>query len=158
MLVSHSPADEPWARWIATALRAAGHEVRRTPAGTAFAGHLAEERSSSDGPVLVLLSAEHRGTAADWSQLAALHAGTSASDGRLIALRLDDCEVPPALHAVPCPSLHGLDEEDALELVLLLVGGTQTTTERCPSHERAVLSPRTRGTEGEDRSRYRTPR
>ncbi len=119
MLVSHSPADEPWAQWIAVSLRAAGHEVRLDPADTAFASRLTEGRFSSTGPVLVLLSGEHRGTPADW----ALLAGASTLVGRLIALRLDTCEAPRALRAIPCRSLHGLDEEDALELVLAVAGG-----------------------------------
>ncbi|MEU8658597.1 toll/interleukin-1 receptor domain-containing protein [Actinoplanes philippinensis] len=118
-LVSHSPADEPWAQWIATTLRAAGHEVHLDPADPAFAGRLTEGRFSSTGPVLVLLSAEHRGTPADWALLAA----ASTLVGRLIALRLDGCEAPSALRAIPCRSLHGLDEEDALEVVLAIAGG-----------------------------------
>jgi hypothetical protein len=119
VLVSHSPADEPWAQWIATSLRAAGHEVRLDPVDAAFADRLTEGRFSSTGPVLVLLSAEHRGTPADW----ALLAGASTLVGRLVALRLDICEAPRALRAIPCRSLHGLDEEDALELVLAVAGG-----------------------------------
>jgi hypothetical protein len=119
IVVSHSPADEPWAQWIAVSLRAAGHEVHLDPVDTAFAGRLTEGRFSSTGPVLVLLSGEHRATPADW----ALLAGASTLVGRLIALRLDACEAPPALRAVPCRSLHGLDEEDALELVLSVAGG-----------------------------------
>ncbi|WP_433794050.1 toll/interleukin-1 receptor domain-containing protein [Actinoplanes sp. CA-252034] len=119
VLVSHSAADEPWAQWISASLRAAGHEVRLDPAGPAFAERLAEGRFSSTGPVLLLLSAEHRGAPADWSLLA----GASTLVGRLIALRLDGCEAPRALRAIPCRSLHGLDEEDALELVLSLAGG-----------------------------------
>ncbi|MEU4162564.1 toll/interleukin-1 receptor domain-containing protein [Actinoplanes sp. NPDC026670] len=119
VLVSHSPADEPWAHWISVSLRAAGHEVRLDPADSAFASRLAEGRFSSTGPVLVLLSAEHRGTPGDWALLAA----ASTLVGRLIALRLDGDEAPRALRAIPCRSLHGLDEEDALELVLAVAGG-----------------------------------
>jgi hypothetical protein len=119
VLVSHSPADEPWAQWISISLRAAGHEVRLDPADAGFATRLTEGRFSSTGPVLVLLSAEHRGTLADW----ALLAGASTLVGRLIALRLDPFEAPRALRAIPCRSLYGLDEEDALELVLAIAGG-----------------------------------
>lgn len=119
MLVSHSPADEPWAHWITVCLRAAGHEVHLDPADGTFAARLAEGRFSSTGPVLVLLSGEHRATPADW----ALLASASTLVGRLVALRLDAGEPPQALRAVPCRSLHGLGEEDALEVVLAVAGG-----------------------------------
>ncbi|GAA4963926.1 toll/interleukin-1 receptor domain-containing protein [Actinoplanes utahensis] len=120
VLVSHSPADEPWAQWIDTSLRAAGHETRLDPADRAFAHRLAGGLGSP-GPVLLLLSGEHRATAEDW----ALIIRTPALTGRLMALRLDICEAPRALRAIPCRSLHGLDEEDALETLLTLVGGVR---------------------------------
>jgi hypothetical protein len=119
MLISHPLADEPWAQWIANALRAAGHEVVLDPADTTFASRLIEARHTSTGPVLLLLSAEHRATAADWELLVR----SPALVGRLIILRLDGCEAPRALRALPGRSLHGLDEEDALEVLLNLAGG-----------------------------------
>jgi hypothetical protein len=119
VLVSHPLADEPWAHWIATSLRAAGHEVILDAADTSFAQRLTEARHSSTGPILLLLSAEHRATATDWELLIR----SPALVGRLIILRLDACEAPRALRALPCRSLHGLDEEEALEILLNLAGG-----------------------------------
>jgi hypothetical protein len=119
VLVSHPPADEPWAQWIANALRAAGHEVVLDPADTAFAHRLVEARHSSTGPVMLLLSVEHRATAADWELLVR----SPALVGRLIILRLDGCEAPHVLRTLPCRSVHGLDEEDVLEILLNLTGG-----------------------------------
>ncbi|MEU4623078.1 toll/interleukin-1 receptor domain-containing protein [Actinoplanes sp. NPDC023801] len=119
VLISHPLADEPWAQWIAGALRAAGHEVVLDPADPAFAQRLTEARHSGTGPVLLLLSAEHRATATDWELL--VH--SPALVGRLITVRLDACEAPRVLRALPCRSLHDLDEEEALEIVLNLAGG-----------------------------------
>ncbi|MBW6436718.1 toll/interleukin-1 receptor domain-containing protein [Actinoplanes hulinensis] len=118
VLVSHAVADEPWAQWIALELRAAGHDVHLDPAGPGFVRRLAGGLGGTT-PVLLLISAEHRATAADWATL--LRA--PAIVGRLIVLRLDAAELPRALRALPCRSLHGLDEEDALELLLNLAGG-----------------------------------
>ena len=122
VLVSHTPADEPWAQWISGSLRAAGHEPVLDPADRTFAHRLAGGLGSP-GPVLLLLSAEHRATSDDW----ALLIRTPTLAGRLMALRLDICEAPRTLRAIPCRSLHGLDEEDALETLLTLVGGIRRT-------------------------------
>ncbi|HWS37358.1 MAG TPA: toll/interleukin-1 receptor domain-containing protein, partial [Actinoplanes sp.] len=118
VLVSHTSADEPWAQWIAGSLRAAGHRVRLDPAGRDFAGRLSSGSTGTD-TVLLLLSAEHRATHADWTMLAQ----APALVGRLIAVRLDDAAAPRPLHTIPCRSLHGLDEEDAIETLLTLAGG-----------------------------------
>ena len=128
VLVSHTPADEPWAQWIALALRAAGHETTLEPAGSGFAQRLTEGQLSSTDTVLLLLSTEHRATDGDWAAIA--RSPTLA--GRLLALRLDPAGPPPALRATPCRSLHGLDEEDALETILTLVGGIHRHPSGCP--------------------------
>ncbi|GIE30047.1 hypothetical protein Ait01nite_030920 [Actinoplanes italicus] len=121
MLISHPLADEPWAEWIANSLRAAGHEVVLDPADATFAQRLTEARHSGTGPILLLLSAEHRAVATDWELLVR----SPALVGRLITLRLDACEAPRALRALPCRNLHGLDEEEALEVLLNLAGGVR---------------------------------
>ncbi|WP_430789737.1 toll/interleukin-1 receptor domain-containing protein [Actinoplanes sp. G11-F43] len=118
VLVSHAPADEPWAQWIAASLRAAGHQVHLDPADGTFAARLTAG-APDDGPVLLLLSAEHRATITDWTLLTE----APALAGRLIALCLDAAGAPGALHPIPCHSLHGLDEEDAIETLLTLAGG-----------------------------------
>ncbi|SDT65567.1 toll/interleukin-1 receptor domain-containing protein [Actinoplanes derwentensis] len=118
VLVSHATADEPWAQWIAGALRAAGYETRLDPADSAFAARLSGTHLDG-GHVLLLLSAEHRATHADWTLLAQ----TPALVGRLFTVRLDAAGTPRPLHAIPGRSLHGLDEEDALETLLTLTGG-----------------------------------
>ncbi|MFC7533493.1 toll/interleukin-1 receptor domain-containing protein [Actinoplanes sp. GCM10030250] len=117
IFVSHAVPDGPWAQWIALELRAAGHEVNLDPAGADFASRIAVALSGSD-PVVVLLSAEHRGTESDWAGLSC-----PAPPGRLILVGLDATGAPPPLSAMTCHSLHGLDEEDALDLLLGLVGG-----------------------------------
>ncbi len=117
VLVSYAPADSPWADWMARALTAAGHQVELQIANADFADRIAGSQSGHS-PVLVLLSAEHRGRATDWAALAALQ-----PPGRVIALCLDPAAPPPALRGPCCHSLHGLDEEETLDLLLALVGG-----------------------------------
>lgn len=129
MLISHPLADTPWALWIAGSLRAAGHEVILDLADTSFAQRLAGARYSSACPILLLLSAEHRATVNDWQLLAC----SPALVGRLMSLRLDACEPPHALRALPSRSLHGLDEEDALEIVLNLAGGVRRDRLQAPA-------------------------
>ncbi|MDI6098102.1 toll/interleukin-1 receptor domain-containing protein [Actinoplanes sp. NEAU-A12] len=131
VIVSHAAADEPWAQWIALTLRAAGYETHLDPAGDSFARRLTEGHVSSTDAVLILLSAEHRASEADWAWIVR----SPALVGRLLALRLDTAEPPSALRAIPCRSLHGLDEEDALEVVLTLVGGIRRHPSECPSRD-----------------------
>ena len=135
VFVSHAALDEPWAQWIALELRAAGHEVTVEAAGSHFAQRIAAALSGT-GFVLVLISAVHRGTDDDWSRVA----GIPAAPGRLITLRLDATAPPRPLHGLPCRSLYGLDEEDALDLLLGLVGGPRRNPEECTS-DRTGLEP-----------------
>ena len=130
VFVSHATADEPWAQWIALTLRAAGIETHLDPADSGFTRLLTEGHVGGTDAVLILLSAEHRATDADWISIAR----SPALAGRLLALRLDTAEPPPALRAIPCRSLHGLDEEDALEVILTLVGGIRRTPSGDPPH------------------------
>ena len=118
ILVSHAAPDRPWAQWIARELRAAGHDVYLECAGSDFAQRITVALSGTDS-VLVLLSAVHRGTDDDWIRLNA----APAAPGRLVTVRLDAADPPRPLQALPCRSLHGLDEEDALDVLLSLVGG-----------------------------------
>ena len=131
VFVSHAAPDELWAQWIALQLRAAGHDVQLESAGSDFAQRIVVALSGTD-PVLVLLSAVHRGTDDDWLRVA----GAPAPPGRLIALRLDTSEPPGALQALLPRSLHGLDEEDALDLLLSLVGGPRRTPNGCTPPEK----------------------
>ncbi|MEU4424564.1 toll/interleukin-1 receptor domain-containing protein [Actinoplanes sp. NPDC024001] len=116
IFVSHAAPDEPWAQWIAHELRAAGHVVRLETAGSDFAQRITTALSGPDS-VLVLISAVHRGTDLDWAAVAA------RSSHRVTVVRLDAAEPPGPLRALPCRSLHGLDEEDAVDTLLELVGG-----------------------------------
>ncbi|BAL86561.1 hypothetical protein AMIS_13410 [Actinoplanes missouriensis 431] len=109
ILVSHAVPDGPWAQWIAVELRAAGYPVEVHCARSDFADRLTLALSGSD-PVIVLLSAEHPGTPADWQRV-------SAAGGRLILLRVD-------ASAPPLPGSHGLDglgEDEVRELLHTLV-------------------------------------
>jgi hypothetical protein len=126
IFVSHAVPDGPWAQWIALELRAAGHEVTLDPAGADFAERISTALSG-DGPVIVLFSAEHRGADTDWTRVLQ----TPAPAGRLIVLRVDAAEPPPSLSGLPRRSLYGLDEEDALDLLLSLVGGPRRHPDGC---------------------------
>ncbi|MBB2941805.1 hypothetical protein FB565_001509 [Actinoplanes lutulentus] len=108
ILVSHAVPDGPWAEWITHELRAAGYAVDVHIARTDFVERLLAALSGSD-PVLVLLSAEHPGVAADWQRI-------TDAGGDLVPLCLD-----ASTPALTCRSLHGLDEEEVLELLLGLL-------------------------------------
>ena len=113
ILVSHAGADRTWAQWIAFELGAAGHEVHLIVAEVDFATRITEALSGPDR-VIVLFSAEHPGTRTDWARLSDLAAA------RLIALRLDPA-APPA--GLAWRGLHGLDEEETVEVLMAAVGG-----------------------------------
>ncbi|MEV6306823.1 toll/interleukin-1 receptor domain-containing protein [Actinoplanes sp. NPDC051861] len=121
IFVSHAVPDGPWAQWIARELRAAGHTVHVDPVDADFAQRIPTALSGSD-PVIVLFSAEHPGTDADWAR--ALEPPTPTE--RLIVLGLDGVIPPPRLCVATFRTLHGLEEEDALDLLLSLVGGPRT--------------------------------
>ena len=118
IFVSHAVPDGPWAQWIAQEVRAAGHIVDIDATDAHVAERIATALSGSD-PVIVLFSAEHPGAEADWTR--ALQPSPSAD--RLIVLGLDGVTPPPPLRVATFRTLHGLEEEDALDLLLSLVGG-----------------------------------
>jgi hypothetical protein len=123
VLLSYTPADTVWAQWINRSLQAAGHAVEMLPAGVDFAHRLAIALSGSDR-VIVLLSLEHRASESDWTRVV-------VSPG-LTVLRLDSVPVPAALRAADCKSLHNLDEEEALEILMATVGGPRNPFSRTP--------------------------
>ncbi|MFI1988235.1 toll/interleukin-1 receptor domain-containing protein [Actinoplanes sp. NPDC020271] len=121
VLVSHAPADTVWAQWINESLQAAGHAVEMLPAGVDFADRLALALSGSDR-VIVLVSAEHRASESDWSQVPITTA--------LTVLRLDSVPTPAPLRAADCKSLHDLDEEEALEVLMTTIQSPQNPFSR----------------------------
>ncbi len=121
VLLSYSPADAPWAQWINRSLQAAGYVVDMLPAGVDFAHRLTVALSGPD-PVIVMYSAEHRASESDWNQV-------PLAPG-LTVLRLDSAPVPAALRAASCKSLHDLDEEEALEVLMATVSGPQNPFSR----------------------------
>jgi hypothetical protein len=121
VLLSYTPADAAWAQWINGSLQAAGHVVKMLPAGVDFVHRIAVALSGPD-PVIVLVSAEHRATESDWHRVP-VTAG-------LIVFRLDSGPAPAALCAATCKSLHNLDEEEALEILMGTVGGPQNPFSR----------------------------
>lgn len=121
VLLSYAPADAVWAQWINGSLQAAGHVVEMLPAGVDFAHRLAVALSGAD-PVIVLVSAEHRASSSDWALVPV--------SPRLTVVRLDSVPVPAPLRAANCESVHNLDEEEALEILLSAVGGPQNPFSR----------------------------
>ncbi|GAA2867633.1 hypothetical protein Acy02nite_09910 [Actinoplanes cyaneus] len=121
VLVSYAPADAVWAQWINGSLQAAGHTVELAPAGFDFADRLAVALSGPDR-VIVLVSAEHRASASDWSRVPITPA--------LTVLRLDSVPVPAPLRAANCKSLHDLDEEEAMEVLMSTIQSPQNPFSR----------------------------
>ncbi|WP_436522387.1 toll/interleukin-1 receptor domain-containing protein [Actinoplanes sp. HUAS TT8] len=121
VLLSYTLADAVWAQWINRSLQAAGHAVEMAPAGVDFAHRLSIALSGPD-PVIILVSAEHRGTASEWSRVPVTPT--------LTVLRLDAVPAPAALRAANCKSLHDLDEEEALEILMTVVDGPQNPFSR----------------------------
>jgi hypothetical protein len=121
VLLSYTPADSVWAQWINGSLQAAGHAVEMLPAAVDFAHRLALALS---GPsqVIVLVSAEHRASEKEWSQVPITKA--------LTVFRLDAVPAPAALRDATCKSLHDLDEEEALEVLLTTIQGPQNPFSR----------------------------
>src|SRR5689334_15048686 len=89
ILVSHAVPDGPWADWMAGEMRAAGYTPDVRVARSDFVERILAAFSGSD-PVLVLLSAEHPGTAGDWVRLA-------EGCASLIVLSLDASQPPAAV-------------------------------------------------------------
>jgi hypothetical protein len=97
-------------------LQAAGHAVRVLPVGVDFAQWMEDALSGPD-QVIVLLSREHRASESDWARV--------PLTGVLAIFQLDSAPVPATLRAATCKSLHDLDEEEALEVLMATVGGPQ---------------------------------
>ncbi|MEV6345965.1 toll/interleukin-1 receptor domain-containing protein [Actinoplanes sp. NPDC051851] len=114
LLVSCAPPDRPWAQWIADSLQVAGHAVDLAPTRNDFAPRIVAALSGPD-PVIILHSAELAVSTSDWRRI-------RAAAGKLIVFRLDETGVPGGLSGVGCPSLCGLGEEEALEVLLGAVG------------------------------------
>lgn len=110
ILVSHAVPDGPWGEWIASELRTAGYRVDVHIARSGFADRILAALSGPD-PVVVLISAEHPGTPADWVRVA-------RGGGRLIAFSLDGCRP-----GIRCHGLDGLAAEEIRELLYGLIGG-----------------------------------
>ncbi|BCJ45137.1 hypothetical protein GCM10010168_69380 [Actinoplanes ianthinogenes] len=123
ILLSYAPSDTIWAQWIDRSLQAAGHVVEKLPAGVDFADRIAAALSGAD-QVIILVSREHRASASDWT-------GVPRAPG-LVVLLLDSGSPPAALRATNWKSLCDLDEEDALEALMVAVGGPQNPFSRTP--------------------------
>ncbi|GIF11723.1 toll/interleukin-1 receptor domain-containing protein [Actinoplanes teichomyceticus] len=123
ILLCYAPADARWAQWISESLQAAGHPVEMLAARADFAHRIAAALSGPDR-VIVLLSAEHPASASDWARVPA--------GPDLLVFSLDRARPPAALRAATCRSLHDLDEEEALEVLMAAVGGPQNPSSRTP--------------------------
>ncbi len=121
VLLSYTPADSVWAQWINGSLQAAGHAVEMVPAAVDFAHRLAVALSGPD-KVIILVSAEHRASDNEWARLPITKT--------LTVFCLDAVPAPAALRAATCKSLHDLDEEEALEVLLTTIQGPQNPFSR----------------------------
>ncbi|WIM97947.1 toll/interleukin-1 receptor domain-containing protein [Actinoplanes oblitus] len=123
ILLSYATSDAPWAQWINRSLQAAGHVVEMQPAGVDFADRIGAALSGPD-LVVILVSREHRASDSDWAEV-------PLAPG-LVALLLDSGSPPAALRATNWKSLYDLDEEEALEVLMVAVGGPRNPFSRTP--------------------------
>jgi hypothetical protein len=138
--VSHAGADRAWAEWVAWHLEDAGYrtvvQAWDFGAGAHFVGemHRAAERTRRTVAVLSRAYAASVFTAEEWQ--AAWAADPGGRGGRLLAVRVEDCDRPGLLRQLVCVDLFGVDQETARERLLAAAGGGSPPWNRDSPHPR----------------------
>ncbi|CAL9531683.1 hypothetical protein SUDANB105_04033 [Streptomyces sp. enrichment culture] len=122
LFVSHAGADLAWAEWVAWQLQDAGYDVE-LDAWHWGAGEnvvLRMNEAIEQRRMVALFSAayfdQRRWTTDEWTAVV-------AGRERLIPVRIDAAVPPPMLRTLRAPSLHGLAEHKAREVLLAAVKG-----------------------------------
>ena len=120
--ISYTRADEPWAKWIATTLREAGHQVTMQASdfrpGENFVLRMQETASEADH-TLVVLSNRYLGSgfgAVEWA--AAFAADPTGANRKLIPISVEPIVAPGLWKAIVRVELYGKSEEAARALIV----------------------------------------
>ena len=120
--ISYTRADEPWAKWIATTLREAGHQVTMQASdfrpGENFVLGMQETASEADH-TLVVLSNRYLGSgfgAVEWA--AAFAANPTGANRKLIPISVEPIVAPGLWKAIVRVELYGKSEEAARALIV----------------------------------------
>ncbi len=120
--ISHNRADRTWAEWIAWQLEDAGYQVILQEwdfrPGQNFMLEMQRALAKADRVVAVLSPSYLTGefSQAEWA--AHLVQDASGVDGKLLVVRVRECEPPGLLSPIIRIDLFGIPEEDAREMLL----------------------------------------
>ncbi|WP_327119615.1 TIR domain-containing protein [Streptomyces sp. NBC_01341] len=121
--ISYSPADEPWAAWMAWTLEEAGYrtvvQAWDFVPGTNFIDYMDRGVSESAAVIAVLSRHYERSIYGRMEWQAALRAAPEAPERRLLTVRVDDMPIEGLLATLTYVDLVGVDTADAARSLLL---------------------------------------
>ncbi|MEU9084421.1 TIR domain-containing protein [Streptomyces sp. NPDC048357] len=121
--ISYSPADEPWAAWIAWTLEEAGYrtvvQAWDFVPGTNFIDFMDRGVSESQAVIAVLSRHYERSTYGRMEWQAALRASPESPERRLLTVRVDEMPIEGLLATITYVDLVGVADIDAARSLLL---------------------------------------
>ncbi|MEU4732480.1 TIR domain-containing protein, partial [Streptomyces sp. NPDC023588] len=121
--ISYSPADEPWAAWIAWTLEEAGYrtvvQAWDFVPGTNFIDFMDRGVSESVAVIAVLSRHYERSTYGRMEWQAALRASPESPERRLLTVRVDEIPIEGLLATITYVDLVGVADTDAARSLLL---------------------------------------
>ncbi|WP_404963038.1 TIR domain-containing protein [Streptomyces sp. 147326] len=121
--ISYSPADEPWAAWIAWTLEEAGYrtvvQAWDFVPGTNFIDFMDRGVSESRAVIAVLSRHYERSTYGRMEWQAALRASPESPERRLLTVRVDEMPIEGLLATITYVDLVGVADIDAARSLLL---------------------------------------
>ncbi|WP_107469935.1 TIR domain-containing protein [Streptomyces sp. 3211] len=121
--ISYSPADEPWAAWIAWTLEEAGYrtvvQAWDFVPGTNFIDFMDRGVSESVAVIAVLSRHYERSTYGRMEWQAALRASPESPERRLLTVRVDEIPIEGLLATITYVDLVGVADIDAARTLLL---------------------------------------
>ncbi|MCK9900981.1 TIR domain-containing protein [Frankia sp. Cpl3] len=132
--ISHTRVDREWAEWIAWELEAAGYRVLVQAwdftAGSNFVREMHRAAMTAARTVAVLSPAYLTSAYAEAAWQAAWNADPSGADGKLLAVRVEDCPQPGLLGQLVGVDLFAVDRSTARQRLL----AAATRTRLRPAH------------------------
>ncbi|MEU5807902.1 TIR domain-containing protein [Streptomyces sp. NPDC047718] len=121
--ISYSPADEPWAAWIAWTLEEAGYrtvvQAWDFVPGTNFIDFMDRGVSESVAVIAVLSRHYERSTYGRMEWQAALRASPESPERRLLTVRVDEMPIEGLLATITYVDLVGVPDSDTARSLLL---------------------------------------